>query len=128
MPQAAPLVCLVDPSPATRRSVSALVGSLGAEVTVYGTGEEFLASIAERLPACLIADTRLPDMSGLALLAELRARGIGIPAILLSSDDDVRGAVAAMRAGAVDCIEKPFIDSALANQVAKILDRNARSH
>ena len=127
MPQPAPLVCLVDSDPATRRSVPPLLRRLGAEVAVYSTAQEFLVSIADRLPACLIADTRLPDMSGLALLVQLRAHGIGIPAILLSSDDDVTGAVAAMRAGAIDCIEKPFIDRVLANQVAKILGRDARA-
>jgi FixJ family two-component response regulator len=126
VPPTPPLICLVDPDPATQRSVRAALVPRGAEVRTYRTAEQFLAALAQPPPpACVIADAHLPDMSGLALLGELRARGHAMPVILLSSDADVQGAVEAMRAGAVDFIEKPFIDRALVTQVAPILDVDA---
>ncbi len=121
MRQAA-LICVVDPDPATQRSVGALLRALGAEVEVYATAREFLAQLPSAVPVCVVAESRLPDMTGIALLQELRARGLKIPTILLSADADVSGAVQAMRAGALDFIEKPYIDRALVTQVAPILD------
>ena len=118
----AALVCVIDPDPAVRRSVAALLGALGAEVEGFATAREFLARLPTEMPACIVAENRLPDMSGVALLQELRARGLRIPTILLSADADVSGAVTAMRAGALDFIEKPYIDRALVTQVAPILD------
>jgi two-component system, LuxR family, response regulator FixJ len=122
----AALVCVVDPDSATRRSVAALLSALGAQVEGYATAREFLARLTTAVPVCVVADSRLPDMSGIALLQELRARGLGIPTILLSADADVNGAVSAMRAGAVDFVEKPYIDRALVTQVAPILDVDGR--
>jgi two-component system, LuxR family, response regulator FixJ len=116
------LVCVVDPDPAIRRSVAALLRALGAEVEGYATAREFLARLSTAVPLCVVAESRLPDMSGIALIQELRARGLQIPTILLSADADVNGAVTAMRAGALDFIEKPYIDRALVTQVAPILD------
>ncbi len=118
----AALVCVIDPDPAVRQSVAALLRALGAEVEGFATAREFLAQLPTAVPVCVIAESRLPDMSGLALLYELKARGLKIPTILLSADADVSGAVTAMRAGAVDFIEKPYIDRALVTQVAPILD------
>ncbi|MBS0376360.1 MAG: response regulator [Proteobacteria bacterium] len=125
----APLVCVVDPDAASRRRVATLLGSLGAAVESFATARAFLARLPRAMPVCLIAEARLPDMSGLALLQELRARGLGIPTILLAADADVGAAVEAMRAGALDFIEKPLIDRALVTQVAPILeDDGHRAH
>jgi FixJ family two-component response regulator len=121
-PRRASLVCVVDPDPDVRRNVGALLRALGAEVEGFATAREFLARLPSEMPVCVVAESRLPDMSGLALLQELRARGLRIPTILLSQDADVAGAVTAMRAGALDFIEKPYIDRALVTQVASILD------
>ena len=119
-------MCVVDPDPAVRRSVAELLRPLGVEVEGYATAREFLAHLPDAVPACLVTESRLPDMSGIALLQEVRARGLGIPTILLSADGDIAGAVTAMRAGALDFIEKPYIDRALATQVASILDVDGR--
>lgn len=122
LPASRALVCVVDPDAAVRRDVAALLRPLGADVEGYATARDFLARLATAMPACVIAEARLPDLSGIALLQELRARGLRIPTILLSADADVSGAVSAMRAGALDFIEKPYIDRALVTQVAPILD------
>jgi two-component system response regulator FixJ len=129
VPHSAPLVCLIDPDPATQRDVHALLATLGAELRVYGNAREFLASLPREVPVCVIAESRLPDLTGLALLQELQARGLRIPTILLSSTGDVTGAVAAMRAGALDFIEKPYIERVLVSLVVTILNLDAtRGH
>ena len=127
--QAAPLVCLVDPDPMVQRSVKKLLKALGAVIEVFPSARDLLARLPDGIPACIITEARLPDMTGLALLQELRARGLNIPVILLSSDADVSSAVTAMRAGALDFIEKPYIDRALVAQVGPILELDAnRTH
>jgi FixJ family two-component response regulator len=121
------LVCVVDADPAVRESVRALLGTIGAEVRGYARGHDLLDALdAGAQPACLVVDLGLPDIGGLALLGELRARGLRVPAILLSTEADVSSAVSAMRAGALDFIEKPYIDRALLNQVAPLLGYDDR--
>jgi two-component system response regulator FixJ len=122
-----PIVCIVASDPGLHERVAAALERLGPTVRAYGSAREFLASLTAAVPACLIADSELPDMAGLALLEELRARGLGIPTILLTSAADVSGAVLAMRAGAVDVIEKPMIERVLALQVAPLLGPDARA-
>jgi len=122
-----PIACVVAADTALRDSVAAVLARLGAGVCCFGSGQEFLASLAMAVPACVVADSHLPDMAGLALVQELRARGLEVPTILVASEADVNGAVRAMRAGAVDVIEKPYIDRALALQVAPLLGLDARN-
>ena len=122
-----PIVCIVAPDAGLREGVTAVLTRLGAGVRAFGTAREFLASLAEAMPACVIADSQLPDMTGLALLQELRARGLALPTILLASEADISGAVTAMRAGAVDVIEKPYLDRVLALQVAPLLGLDTRT-
>ena len=120
------VVCVVDPDPAARRHVATLLAPLGARVEGHASAQEFLARLAGGLPACLIVDSRLPDLTAPALLQALRARGLSIPTIVLAADADVGAAVAAMRAGALDYMEKPHIDRALLARVAAILDDDER--
>ncbi len=125
----APLVCIVDPDPTLQRSVKKLLIALGARVECFASARELLARLPSDIPNCIIAEARLAEMSGLALLQELRARGLYIPVILLSADADVTSAVTAMRAGALDFIEKPYIDRALVAQVGPLLELDAqRAH
>lgn len=123
-----PVVCVADPDPAVRERVRALLGVIGADVRGFSDGAELLAALidpaGQGLPlpiACIVADARLQGLPGLALLDELRRRGLRIPTILLSAEADVTTAVGAMRAGALDFIEKPYVDRALLNQVAPLL-------
>jgi two-component system, LuxR family, response regulator FixJ len=121
-PGGRPLVWVVDADGAVRESVRALLGTIGAEVRGYARGHDLLDALHDgAAPACIIADLGLPDIGGLALLGELRARGVRVPTILLSTEADVSSAVSAMRAGALDFIEKPYIERALLNQVAPLL-------
>jgi len=116
-----PLVGLIASDEATRRRVSQLLERLGVAVRTYGSAGDFLRTLASCAPACLIADATMSDMNGIELLQEVRRRGCEVPTILLGRHEDVPFAVAAIRAGAVDFVEKPSIDRALLHHVSHLL-------
>lgn len=115
-----PLIGVIDPEPLARADLSCLLRGMGADVVTFESGESFLQT-AKVQPTCLIVDILLPGMSGLELLRRLRSAGNTIPVILLADETDVPTAVAAMREGATDFIEKPFGDVAVLRQVRKLL-------
>ncbi|MCK7492825.1 MAG: response regulator [Comamonadaceae bacterium] len=102
---------------------STLLHGLGIDVIHASTARESLPARGERPRelACLIVDLLLPGMSGLELLRRLRSAGNDVPVILLADESDVPTAVAAMREGATDFIEKPYVDVAVLKQVQKLL-------
>ena len=93
---------------------------VGVDVMTYDSAESYLLSGAKHV-GCLIVDLLLPGMSGLELLRRLRSAGNDIPVILLADESDVPTAVAAMREGATDFIEKPYVNVAVLKQVQKLL-------
>ncbi len=101
-------IFVVDDDDAVRRGLAALLGAKGYAVETFATAEAFLAHAAPKPPACLLADVRMPGMSGLELQAELKRRGANLPMAVITGHGDVTMAVAALKAGAVDFIEKPF--------------------
>ena len=102
-------VILVDDDDDVRRSLGALLKSAGYAVDVYANAEEFLAGTGSSAAArCLVADVRMPEMSGLDLLRALKKKQSSVPVVLITGHADVQMAVEAMKAGAVDFIEKPF--------------------
>lgn len=115
-----PLVVVIEADAAGRRSICTLLSALNVDVRDYESAESYLAAKAETI-RCLIADIALPGMSGLDLLRCLRARGMLPPMIFLGEDSDVRTAVAAMREGAVDFIEKPHAELAIVRRVSQLL-------
>jgi FixJ family two-component response regulator len=100
-----------------------LLQPVGVEVTMFDSAESYLLAHGHRQIACLIVDLLLPGMSGLELLRRLRGLGNDIPVILLADESDVPTAVAAMREGATDFIEKPYVNVAVLKQVQKLLRR-----
>jgi FixJ family two-component response regulator len=94
---------------------------VGVDVVGFESAEAFLLSGSARQPACLIVDLLLPGMSGLELLRRLRSNGNDVPVILLADESDVPTAVAAMREGATDFVEKPYVNIAILKQVQKLL-------
>jgi len=119
--QAASSVFIVDPDDALARRLSELLSTIGAQVRVFPSAAAVLAA-AKPAPACVISEVRLPDMSGIELIDALRNRGVHSPVILLAADSDVATAVKAMRAGALDFIEKPHVDRLLAWHVGRLLE------
>jgi FixJ family two-component response regulator len=116
-----PIVAVIEADATDRRTLCALLSSLDADVQDYDSAESYLAS-PDAAFACLITDMTLPGMSGLDLLRLLRHAHSSPPVILLGEEQDVRAAVAAMREGAVDFIEKPHVDVSILRRVAYLLD------
>lgn len=110
-------VFVVDDDADVLRSLRFLFESAGHPVEVYGSAQEFLQAFDSSSPGCLVADVRMPGMSGVDLQAELGARGCAIPMIFISGHADVPIAVRAMKAGASDFIEKPYSDQILLDRV-----------
>ena len=104
---------IVDDDEAVRDSLSVLLQSKGYAVKSFVSGPEFLAATPSLSAGCLIVDIRMPEMDGLTLQQQLLERNLGFPLIVITGHGDVPLAVRAMRAGAVDFIEKPFASEAI---------------
>ncbi|MCJ7527071.1 MAG: response regulator FixJ [Methyloceanibacter sp.] len=119
------IVHIVDDDEAVRQSLAFLLGSAGLAVRLYDSATAFLAGLASVKGGCLVTDIRMPDMTGLELLHALKAKGCGLPAIVITGHGDVALAVEAMKAGAVDFIEKPFDEEAILHAVQAALARGS---
>lgn len=115
-------VFIVDDDTAVRDSLRALLESAGLEVEDYDSATAFLAAAAPGQGVCLVADIRMPDMDGLSLQEELVRRNVGLPVIVVTGHGDVPLAVRAMKAGAIDFIEKPYDDEQLLASVGRARD------
>ena len=114
-------ILIVDDDADVRDSLRALLESAGFDVRDFDSAKAVLADGSLAQGACLIADIRMPDMDGLALQEELANRKVGLPVIIVTGHGDVPLAVRAMRAGAVDFIEKPFDDEVLLQSIQQAL-------
>jgi FixJ family two-component response regulator len=112
------IVHVVDDDEFMRSSLEDLLRSVGYQVRLYGRAEDFLAADISEAPGCVIVDVRMPGPSGLELQAALTDRNDRLPVILMSGHGDIRMSVQAMKAGAVDFIEKPFRDQEMLEAVA----------
>lgn len=101
-------IYLVDDEDSIRRSASFMLRTSGFDVRTFDSGVAFLKDVGRLEPGCVLLDVRMPHMDGIEVQAELNARGITMPVVVLTGHGDVGIAVAAMRGGAVDFIEKPF--------------------
>jgi two-component system response regulator FixJ len=101
-------VYLVDDDEAIRRSAGFMLKTSGYKVSAYASGVELLKDSRDLEPGCILLDVRMPEMDGLQVQQALKDRGIGFPVIIMTGHGDVGVAVQAMKAGAVDFIEKPF--------------------
>jgi FixJ family two-component response regulator len=125
---APPVVGVIDPDPVARNGLRALLLGLGIDVATFDSAESYLLAARVRHVSCLIVDLLLPGMSGLELLRRLRTSGSDVPVILLADESDVPTAVAAIREGATDFIEKPYVDVAVLRQVQKLLHTPPAAH
>jgi FixJ family two-component response regulator len=120
------LVFIVDDEEAVRDSIALLLRSVGIRSRTFADAREFLDSYQPAEPGCLVLDIRMPRMGGMEVQQELNRRGWGIPVIFVTGHGDVPMAVEAMRAGAVDFLQKPFKDDELIRRVQKALEQDAR--
>jgi two-component system, LuxR family, response regulator FixJ len=115
-----PTIFIVDDDEAIRDSLQLLLQAAGFQaIAVYESSRGFLDAAAPQPGDCLLLDVRMPDMDGLELQAELNRRAIRLPVIIMTGHGDVPIAVRAMKAGAVDFIEKPFGDEALLDSIRR---------
>ncbi len=119
------VVFVVDDDDAVRRGLAALLGAKGYAVETFPTAEAFLLREAPRSPACLLADVRMPGMSGLALQQSLKGLGCRLPIVFLTGHGDVPMAVEAIQQGAFDFLEKPCRDEQLLDVVRRAIERDA---
>jgi len=114
-------VFVVDDDQAMRKSLKWLIESVGMQVESYASADEFIRNYYPGRSGCLLLDVRMPGMSGLDLQEQFIRQNIKIPIIIITGHGDVPMAVRAMKAGAVDFIEKPFNDEFLLDSIRKAL-------
>ena len=117
------LVAIVDDDESVQRALQDLIESDGLTALCFGSAEQFLDSEARSKAACLIADIRMPGMSGLELQAKLKAERCRIPVLFITAHGDAEMRIIAMREGAVEFLSKPFDDAVLLRIVHAALDR-----
>nr|WP_294504078.1 response regulator FixJ [uncultured Rhodopila sp.] len=120
------VVHLIDDDDGVRRAVAFLLTTSGYAVRVYESAAAFLEALPTVQPGCIVTDVRMPEMDGLELQRQLTQRGIGLPVIVVTGHGDVPLAVEAMKAGAIDFIEKPFNDEKLLSAIRIAIDRHSR--
>ena len=111
------VVHLIDDDEHVRRALAFLLGTAGFAVKMYDSASTFLEKYEEAASGCVVTDVRMPGIDGLQLLQKMRERGARVPVIVITGHADVALAVEAMKAGAVDFIEKPFPDEVLVDAI-----------
>src|SRR5713226_1042013 len=120
------LVAIVDDDDSMRGALHGLLRAVGLPAIAFASAEEFLNSGQQHQTACLIADIRMPGMSGLELQAKLNAERCRIPIIFITAHGDAKMRMQALRVGAVEFLAKPFNDEALLESVRAALENGAR--
>lgn len=116
------LVAIVDDDDSVRSALQGLLKAVGLPALAFASAEEFMLSDQHRQTSCLIADIRMPGMSGLELQAKLNSERCRIPIIFITAHGDAKMRVQALRAGAVEFLAKPFDDEALLECVRAALE------
>ncbi|HQT75807.1 MAG TPA: response regulator FixJ [Rhodopila sp.] len=119
------VVHLIDDDEGVRQAVAFLLATSGFAVRVYDSANAFLTALPTVQSGCIVTDVRMPGMDGLALQRELKLLGVMLPVIVVTGHADVPLAVEAMKAGAIDFIEKPFNDESLLSAIRTAIDRHA---
>jgi FixJ family two-component response regulator len=124
MPELPSIVFVVDDDVSVRNALKSLIRSVGLQVELFGSAQEFLQSKRQNVPSCLILDIRLPGISGLDFQRKLAEAGNFIPIIFISGHGDIPMSVRAMKGGAVEFLTKPFRDQDLLDAIHVALERD----
>jgi len=124
MPQATPIVFVVDDDVSVRESLELLIRCAGWQVETFASAREFLAHEPPQAPSCLVLDVRLPDLNGLELQQRIAGARTHMPIIFITGHGDVPMTVRAMKAGAVEFLTKPFGDEVLLGAIREALERS----
>jgi two-component system response regulator FixJ len=125
--QPEPVVFVIDDDDAVRESIAFLLTTAGISTRAFESAKAFLEVLPETNSGCIIADVRMPDISGIDLLRAVRERKPDLPVIVITGHGDVPLAVEAMKLGAQDFLEKPFDDDLLIASVRAALSQEADS-
>jgi len=120
------LVHVIDDDDAVRDSLKFMLEAARLPVRTYESATAFMAVLRQISGGCVITDVRMPDMSGIELLRQLRARQIRVPVIVITGHGDIPLAVEAMKIGAIDFFEKPFDDEILLAAVRSALNQDQK--
>jgi FixJ family two-component response regulator len=118
------IVFVVDDDASVRNSLKSLIRSVGLQVELFGSAQEFLQSKRPDVPSCLILDIRLPGISGLDFQRKLAEAKIPIPIIFITGHGDIPMSARAMKTGAVEFLTKPFRDQDLLDAIHITLERD----
>lgn len=117
------MIHIVDDEDAIRRSAGFMLKTSGFSVATYASGTAFLREVRHAEPGCILLDVRMPEMDGLEVQQALLERGVAMPVIILTGHGDISIAVRAMKAGAIEFIEKPFEKAVLLDAIATAFER-----
>ena len=118
------VVHVVDDDEAARSSLEFLLRTADIDVRTYESAVAFISNFKAEAGGCIITDVRMPEMSGIELLRRLKEMSVELPVIVITGHGDVSLAVEAMKAGAVDFLEKPFEDDRFLAAIDSALERN----
>ncbi|RST55395.1 response regulator transcription factor [Variovorax sp. MHTC-1] len=119
-----PVVFVVDDDLAMREALQDLLASVGMDVRVYASTQDFMQAQRPDAPGCLVLDVRLPGASGLSFQEELPRAGVDLPVIFITGHGDIPMTVRAMKAGAVEFLSKPFRDQELLDAIDAAIERH----
>jgi FixJ family two-component response regulator len=119
-----PVVFVVDDDDSMRQALSRLFLSVKLRVEAFASPQQFLGSLRPDVPSCLVLDVRLPGLNGLDFQADLAKTDIRTPIVFISGHGDIPMTVRAMKAGAIDFLQKPFRDQDLLDAVAAAIRRD----
>jgi two-component system response regulator FixJ len=119
------IVHVIDDDADVRQSLAFLLSTAGLAVRVHESADAFLKVLSEVQEGCIVTDVRMPGIDGIELQRRLVKAGIGLPLIVMTGHGDIALAVEAMKAGAIDFIEKPFNDEVLLAAIKTALSRRA---
>jgi FixJ family two-component response regulator len=122
-----PVVFVVDDDESVRKALKRLIKSVGMNVEIFATAQEFLSCQPYEGPSCLVLDVRMPGASGLDLQQELIKSNLTVPIIFITGHGNIPMSVQAMKAGAVDFLEKPFEDQALLDLIQNAIEQNKQA-
>ena len=121
------LVHIVDDEESIRRSMGFMLKTSGYRVETWSSGETFLKEVKHAEQGCILLDVRMPDIDGLEVQRMLAERGVTMPVVIMTGHGDVSTAIRAMKAGAVDFLEKPFEKAAVIGAIEEAFQRLAEA-
>ena len=127
MTEIKPIVFIVDDDESVRQSLELLLSSVGLDVKTYPSAQEFLKGVSPGASGCLITDVRMPGMTGLDLQERCATAGLFLPIIFITGHGTVPMSVRAMKAGAIDFLQKPFEEQDLLNAINRAIERDRQA-